>query len=246
VRRLLLLLAALAGVAVAGEGARRLPADRDAPVLYVALGDSTVAGVGATAASQTYVGQLHRRLRTVYPRASVVNLGVAGATSADVLARQLPEASRLAPQLVTLSIGPNDITSGVSVERYDRNVEGILAALGRETAAVVIVNLLPDLAITPRFRKSEHEAEVGALTVRFNRALRAVARRHAAEVVDLYGPSRREVPADPGLLAADGYHPSDTGYARWAALMWRGIERRLPDPRPSAAPPPRRAAAASG
>jgi lysophospholipase L1-like esterase len=197
-------------------------------VLYVALGDSTVAGVGASDASRTYVGELHRRLRAVYPRARTVNLGVAGATSADVLARQLPETARLAPQLVTLSIGPNDLTSGMSVERYEENVDRVLAALGRETAAVVIVNLLPDLAITPRFRKSEHEAEVGALTVRFNRALRAVARRHRAEVVDLYGPSRREVPADPGLLATDGYHPSDAGYARWAALMWRGIERRIP------------------
>jgi len=25
----------------------------------------------------------------------------------------------------------------------------------------------------------------------------------------------------------DGYHPSDYGYARWAALMWQGIAARI-------------------
>ena len=29
------------------------------------------------------------------------------------------------------------------------------------------------------------------------------------------------------LLSTDGYHPSDAGYARWAELMWRGIEKRM-------------------
>ena len=45
--------------------------------------------------------------------------------------------------------------------------------------------------------------------------------------VDLYGPSRDEVPRRPELIAADRYHPSDAGYARWAELMWAGVEARL-------------------
>ena len=48
-----------------------------------------------------------------------------------------------------------------------------------------------------------------------------------AEIVDLYGPSRDEVPRRPELIAGDGYHPSDAGYARWAELMWTGVQRRL-------------------
>ena len=35
------------------------------------------------------------------------------------------------------------------------------------------------------------------------------------------------VGAGPALLGKDGYHPSDAGYARWAELMWEGIEPRL-------------------
>ena len=50
------------------------------------------------------------------------------------------------------------------------------------------------------------------------------------ELVDLYGPSQAEVPARPELISRDGYHPSDAGYARWAELVWAGVERRLGRP----------------
>jgi lysophospholipase L1-like esterase len=45
--------------------------------------------------------------------------------------------------------------------------------------------------------------------------------------VDLYSASRQEVPRRPELIGADGYHPSDEGYARWAELMWAAIEGRI-------------------
>lgn len=199
-------------------------------MLYVALGDSTVEGIGATSAGTTYVGQLHRRLRAIYPEARVVNLGVGGATSADVLARQLERAVGLAPQLVTISIGPNDITTHVPVADYERNVAEIFDRLARSTGAVIVANLLPDLAVTPRFRAHEARPAVARLTVEFNDVLRRQARRHDAELVDLYGASQVEVPAQPELMSRDGYHPSDAGYARWAELMWVGIERRLVRP----------------
>jgi acyl-CoA thioesterase-1 len=210
-----------------GDAARRLPDDTTAPLRYVALGDSTVAGVGATSPATTYVGQLHRRLRTVYPNARLDNLGVGGATSGDVVARQLERAVALAPQLVTLSIGPNDITTHVPPADYERNVAAIFDRLTRATSAVVVANLLPDLAVTPRFRAHEAKPVVARLTVEFNDALARQARLRGVELVDLYGPSRVEVPAQPELMSRDGYHPSDAGYARWAELMWVGVERRL-------------------
>ena len=220
--------AALGGCARGrGETARRLPPDTTAPLRYVALGDSTVEGIGATSAATTYVGQLHRRLQALYPGARVDNLGVGGATSADVLERQLERAVALVPQLVTLSIGPNDITTHVPVADYERNVAAILARLTRATSAVVVVNSLPDLAVTPRFRAHQAKPVVARLTVEFNEALARQARRHGAELVDLYGPSQAEVPVRPELISKDGYHPSDAGYARWAELMWAGVERRL-------------------
>lgn len=208
-------------------GVRMLPADRAAEVVYVALGDSTVEGVGATTAGNNYVGRLDARLRDRYPRARTVNLGVAGATSYDVVDGQLERAVALKPHLVTLSIGPNDITGKVPVKMYAENLEAILGRLAADTHAVVVVNLLPDLAVTPRFRNRDSAPLVGRLSAEFNDVVARLAKRHGALVVDLYEASRREVPGHPELLAADGYHPSDLGYARWAELMWEAVRTRL-------------------
>jgi acyl-CoA thioesterase-1 len=225
--------AAAALVVAAGCGwlsrgpARVLPVSRDAAVVYVALGDSTVEGIGASSPEHNYVSRLHARLRAVYPQARMTNLGVGGATSRDVVAGQLTAAVALRPDLVTLSIGPNDITGRVDVDEYARNVDTILEMLVRETTAVVVVNLLPDLAVTPRFRASPERDAVGRQAERFNTALARAAKAHDAEIVDLFSASRVEVPRRPELVASDGYHPSDAGYARWAELMWEGVERRI-------------------
>lgn len=149
-------------------------------MLYVALGDSTVEGVGATT-----------------------------------------------PRLVTLSIGPNDITAHVPVGDYERDVDTIFRRLTRETDAVVVANLLPDLAVTPRFRGRETTLEIGALTAPFNEALLRRARAYGIEVVDLYRPSQAEIPQRPELVASDGYQPSDVGYERWAEIVWAGVARHI-------------------
>ena len=206
---------------------RRLPAEPSAAFLYVALGDSTVDGEGASAPDRHYVGRLHERLRTVYPTARLVNLGVGGATAAGVLRWQLPQALELRPDLVTLSIGPNDITRDRSLWVYARDIDAIRGALTRGTTAVVVVNLIPDLTVTPRFKGKEIEPLVRKRVVAFNEILASRAHAYGAEVVDLYSASRQEVPRRPELIGADGYHPSDEGYARWAELMWTAIERRI-------------------
>lgn len=208
-------------------GARTLPADRGAVIQYVALGDSTVEGVGATRAEFNYVSRLHERLRAVYPAARVANLGVGGATSVDVLRRQLERAIGLSPHLVTLSIGPNDITTRVGVAEYEHNVDAILGRLRDETTAVVVVNLIPDLVVTPRFRKHRARDALARQNVLFNEALERLGHAYGAEVVDLYTASHREIPVRRELVGRDGYHPSDVGYARWAELVWAGIEARI-------------------
>jgi lysophospholipase L1-like esterase len=206
---------------------RRLSLDAAAPLSYVALGDSTVEGVGATSPARNYVSRLHERLRARFPRARTVNLGVGGATAAGVRYRQLLWALELKPDLVTLSVGPNDITTERTLADYSRDIEVILRTLADRTTAVVVVNLIPDIGVTPRFRGKEVEPLVRQRVVAFNEVLGRHARAYGAEVVDLYEASRQEVPRRPALVAADDYHPSDAGYARWAELMWAGIEARI-------------------
>ena len=211
-----------------GPATRELPRDATHPVMYVALGDSTVHGVGATSPVTNYVSRLGQRLRSVYSAARLVNLGANGATAAEVVSSQLPRLVALRPDLVTLSVGPNDITRKRTAPQYERDIETILRTLSNRTRAVVVVNLIPDLTVTPRFKGHAEEAAVGEMVLRFNEVLLRQAGAHGVEVVDLYAPSRREVPRHPELISADGYHPSDYGYSRWAALMWQGIEARIP------------------
>lgn len=206
---------------------RLLPAEPATSVLYVALGDSTVEGVGASSPARNYAGRVHERLRAVYPRARLMNLWVGGATASGVLSRQLPRALELQPDLVTLSVGPNDITGKRTLESYARDIDAILRTLNSRTSAVVVVNLIPDLTVTPRFRGTEIEPRVRQRVVAFNEILARQARGYRAEVVDLYAASQREVPGRPDLIGPDRYHPSDEGYARWAELMWAGIEARI-------------------
>lgn len=206
---------------------RGLPPEPGAEVRYVALGDSTVEGIGASRRELNYVSRIHARLRERYPAAVMWNLGVGGATSADVRDSQLHPAVEFRPHLVTLSVGPNDITRGVPVQQYQRNVQAILETLSTKTPAMIVVNLLPDLGVTGRFRGGPHAERVTRLSVEFNEALRRAAGPYGTELVDLYRASREEVPRHPELLSRDGYHPSDAGYARWAELMWRRIEKKM-------------------
>mgnify|MGYP001569427276 FL=1 len=157
----------------------------------------------------------------------MVNLGVGGATAADVVDKQVGQAIALRPDVVTLSIGPNDITRGREVREYERDIETIFRRLTQGTAAVVMVNLIPDLTVTPRYRGRDGAALIGKRVLLFNGALERQARVYGVEVVDLYTPSRQEVPRRPELISADGYHPSDEGYARWAELMWQGLKARI-------------------
>lgn len=214
--------------ASADEGRRLLPTP-GGELTYVALGDSSVAGVGATATAANYPSRIAAKLGAVYGgKVRLVNLGVAGAVAADVVATQVERAVALHPALVTLSIGPNDVTTGVAPAAYGRDVERILRTLRERTTAVVVVSLVPDLAVTPRFARSPLRDEVGRRAGELNGVLAAAARRADAEIVDLYERSRREAPGREQLFASDGYHPSDAGYARWADVMWEGIARRLP------------------
>jgi acyl-CoA thioesterase-1 len=190
-----------------------LPRDSCREIVYVALGDSTAVGVGASGPEHNYVSRLTARLQAIYRQVHTTNLGVSGATAADVAAGQLARAVALQPDLVTLSIEPNDITQGRDVQHYERTLDIILGTLTRETRAVVVVNLLPDLAVAPRISGPLQET-VGQQTVRFNAVLQRVAQKHDVEVVDLYTPSRNEIPQHPERVAADDYHPSDAGYAR--------------------------------
>src|SRR3954451_4400828 len=100
------------------------------PALYLALGDSVAAGVGAQPPSQGYVSVLYDKLtaarscgqgQAIGCRIDLTNLAIPGATTTSLIGDQLPAAERILQErnhnhlplddvkLITLDIGGNDI-----------------------------------------------------------------------------------------------------------------------------------------
>ncbi len=198
---------------------------RSAPIVYVALGDSTGAGVGARD-GRGYVARLFERIERERPNSRVMNVCVSGAETADVLSRQLPRIDGASAALITLGIGINDIGHGVKIEQFARNYEEIIRRLREKTNAPIVVANIPDISLAPRVPTALHDA-INRQIQLFNNRIDEIARRHNLQVVDAYQMSREVVPARTDFFSEDGFHPSAAGYEHWAESMWPTVRAAL-------------------
>jgi lysophospholipase L1-like esterase len=93
-----------------------LPWQFDQHTTYMAMGDSIAAGWGAVPTTQGYTYLLYQGgVFDTAPNTIFCNAAVPGATSADVLAYQVPQALRhpddFKPDVITLTVGGNDLLS---------------------------------------------------------------------------------------------------------------------------------------
>lgn len=194
---------------------------------YLALGDSTGQGIGASVPGRSYVGQLADRIEAELGEPiRVTNLCVSGATSFLCARDQLPKAVeplREAPDLVTLDIGANDIAEWDPVA-YHRNLSRILDALPGHT----VLGEVPCFHLPWNDRKV-HEA---------NAILRRVAEARGLAVVPIYEATRAR--GLRGILtefAEDAFHPNDRGYEIWADTFWPAVAVRVAAARAASAIP---------
>ena len=197
------------------------------PITYVALGDSTGAGIGAV--NGGYVARLQGRIVEAQPDSQLFNLCLSGATTADVLGRQLDQGVAQNPDLVTLGIGINDISHGLTIDQFAENYERILSTLKEKTTAEIVVTNIPDVSSAPvvqSFLRERYHQQI----VDYNARLEEIANRHGVTVFDIYSITTRELPAHPEYFSRDGFHPSDQGYELWAVEMWPTIARVIGAP----------------
>jgi lysophospholipase L1-like esterase len=185
------------------------------PLRYVALGDSTAVGVGARHGG--YPERLVRRAGHDGVGLELLNLAVAGATAGDVATGQLATAIAARPAIVTLGVGINDVTADTDLDAFARDLETIAAGLAGTGAKVVVANVV-DLSRLPAISATEVRAAVRERTAALNERIAAAASRHGLTVADLFGWAA-SLEAHRELLSADGFHPSDAGYERWADAM---------------------------
>ncbi len=186
---------------------------------YLALGDSTAQGIGASTPGRSYVGQLADRIEDqLHAPIAVTNLGVSGAPSDLCVRDQLPRAAQVLAKrpadLVTLAIGANDIAQW-NPRSFHRNMHTILDALPDDT----IVSEVPCFHLPWNDRKV-HEA---------NELLHTIAEARGLQVVPLYAATRARGIA--GILtefAGDAFHPNDRGYEVWADTFWPLVRKEIP------------------
>ena len=198
------------------------------PVVYAALGDSTGVGVGARQGGG-YVARLFHRIERVRPGSRLVNLCASGATTADVLRAQIGRVGAARPTLVTLGIGINDVTRQVAPEQFARNFEELVARLGEQTAAPLVVSNLPDVShapAVPAFLREEARRRI----LLFNSRIGEIAARLGLLLADTFEKSAAVIPTHPEFFSPDGFHPSEEGYEFWAFEMWPTVKRALGEP----------------
>ena len=197
------------------------------PIVYVALGDSTGAGMGAREGG--YVKRIFARIVERRPQSTLQNLSVNGATTEDLVRGQLARGVAFNPDLVTVGIGINDIGHGLTLEQFSKNYEEILSTLQEKTHARIVVTNIPDVSSAPRIpsvMRGEYQRHID----QFCRRLVEIAERHGVTVFDIYTITKDELPSHPEYFSNDGFHPSDAGYELWATQMWPTVAKVIGEP----------------
>lgn len=193
---------------------------RNQPLVYMALGDSTGMGLGARDGG--YVERLLARLQRTHPEARLINLCIAGATTTDVVYKELGRYSGSRPTFVTLSIGINDLMRGVTEPHFADDYEEAIVSLKKFEIPIIVTNL-PDVSLAPALPEYLRESTRRRVLI-FNEHIEEIAMRRGLLLVDLYVKSREVIPSHPEFFSADGFHPSDDGYEFWTDVMWSAVE----------------------
>lgn len=148
------------------------------------------------------------------PGEEILNLGVAGDTSDDVVAR-LGDVVEARPALVALLIGTNDLAWRRSVEHVVRNVETILVTLRKELPEVRILvqSVMP--------RGHEFADQIRDI----NRHLWQFAPTVHAAWLDLWPAMALEDGELNPAYTDDRLHLNADGYRAWLGELVPGLER---------------------
>jgi lysophospholipase L1-like esterase len=193
-------------------------------VRVITFGSSSTAGAGASEPRRAYPPQLEARLGRALPGVSVavVNRGTSGEDVTEMLARIDTEVLARAPDLVIWQVGANAALRRMAPAYFRRN---LLAGLERLRAAGVDVVLLdnqraPAIVAQPGHRDYDGIlAEVAAAVP----GVRLFSRGALMEAWAAAG-----VPPS-ALIAADGLHHNDRGYACLAEALAQALLAGLPE-----------------
>ncbi len=193
------------------------------PLNLIAIGDSIVAGVGASRLTKALVGQTAEKLAKLL--ACQVNwqaLGVNGIDSSGVIDKLVPHLPDKQTNVFLVSVGVNDITGLSTLSRWERNLVEILKSLTRHSPdALIAVAGIPPLRGFPVLPQPLR-ALIGFRGEVFDRSARKLISHHSNAL---------HIPLDfeptPDQFSADGFHPSEASYSEFGEMMANRIADRL-------------------
>jgi lysophospholipase L1-like esterase len=208
---------------------------------FVAIGDSFTEGLNDPAADGGFRGWADRvavALAAQRPGFRYANLAIRGKQLGQIVAEQVPRAAELAPDLVSLAAGGNDILRGTDVDALAALFEPAVAKLQAAGSRVLIfTGFDPRMFPVIRLLRGRIAA--------YDMHLRSIADDYGCDLVDLW--SMRAL-KDPRAWSPDRLHLTAEGHRRVAlracevlGVPVTGDWRVPPAPAPRRSGPPDRA-----
>jgi lysophospholipase L1-like esterase len=199
----------------AGGGPSGRTGESDDPAKLLVLGESTVAGLGARTHEVALAGRFARKLSEHLGRPVAWHVvGLSGVTARRTIDELLPKVPGEKYDHILLGIGGNDVMKLSSPVRWRRDMLELLSLLRqRNPDAVIFISNCPMIIASP------------VLPQPIKGILWKLSQMHNANIIDLTRDMERVFyyPQPAGVKAkgffADGIHPSEQGYADWAAAM---------------------------
>jgi acyl-CoA thioesterase I len=210
--------------------ARRLATSE--PLVVVAIGSSSTAGAGASSPPANYPSRLAVELKKLFPghAITVLNRGVNGEETQDMMARFATGVIAEHPQLVLWQVGTNSVLRDHPLTIHETELRQGIEQLKATGADVVLM----DLQYAPQVLAKAETADM----------IDQIALAAKDEQVDLFHRFAvmrdwHEVQHDPFdvFVSPDGLHMNDWGYACWAKLLAAAIAEAANPPVASAMQP---------
>ncbi len=171
------------------------PQHTDCKATIIAVGDSLTAGFGVTE-EHAYPARLERKLRNSGFDFRIINAGINGEKSGEVLSRIDTILSRK-PDIVILQTGTNDGLRGIPPEEMERNIDSIVHILMDHKIVVVLAGMQ-----NLKRRKGEYDEL-------FARVYPRIAEKHGLILIPFF---LDKVAGESHLNRNDGIHPTAEGY----------------------------------
>ncbi|MEP6569572.1 MAG: SGNH/GDSL hydrolase family protein [Acidobacteriota bacterium] len=194
------------------------------PLRLIALGESTVAGVGARTHETGLAGQLGLAL-SQYAGRSVEWAVVArsGINARQCRTELVPRLADQRADVVMIALGVNDAIEFHTARRWAMDMKGLIEDVRSQVGdPLVLLSGVPPLNQFPALPQPLSFV-LGARSAALERASLKMVKKLKRVV---YVPFRIERENAGDLFCADGFHPSEFGYSEWAEQLAAAFVRR--------------------